>query len=143
MTLCEVSHTCAARPRNRVVDEGAMPTRGSTMKYLLSVLIIAVVASQAMVWHSLVSIRDAIQQTSAIMLSVCGSEERPCQVSAHKGQIELGEIMVRSRIGDTFSCGNSRFNPCWFTESHEGALMSGNLSGPSPKADTAGTPSAP
>src|SRR5215469_10974711 len=106
------------------------------MKYLLSVLVIAVVVSQAMVWHSLAPIRDAIQQTNAIILAACGSDERPCQVSAHKGQIELGEIMVRSRIGDTFSCGYSRFNPCWFTESHEGPLMSGNLSGSSPKADT-------
>jgi len=113
------------------------------MKCLLSVLIIAVVASQAMMWHSLATIRDTIQQTNAIISAACGSDERPCQVAANRGQIELGEVMVRSRIGDTFSCGNSRFNPCWVTESHEGPLMSGNLSGSSPKADTAGVPTAP
>jgi hypothetical protein len=95
---------------------------GATMNYLLSVLIIAVVASQAMMWHSLAIIRDAIQQTNAIILAACGSDERPCQVAAHRGQIELGEIMVRTRIGDAFSCGYSRFNPCWFKASHEDAL---------------------
>jgi hypothetical protein len=90
------------------------------MKYLLSVLIAAVVASQAMVWHSLVTIRDAIQQTNAIISAVCGSDERPCQVAAHRGQIELGEVVVRSRVADGFSCGYSRFNPCWIKTSHEG-----------------------
>ena len=38
----------------------------------------------------------AIQQTNAIILAACGSDERPCQVAAHRGQIELGEIMVRT-----------------------------------------------
>jgi hypothetical protein len=66
------------------------------MNYLLSILIIAVLASQATIWHSLASIRDAIQQTNAIILAACGSDERPCQVAAHRGQIELGEIMVRT-----------------------------------------------
>ena len=55
------------------------------MKYLLSILIIAVLASQATVWHSLATIRDAIQQTNAIILAACGSDERPCQVAAHRG----------------------------------------------------------
>ena len=75
------------------------------MKYLLSVLIVAVVASQAMMWHSLATIRDAIQQTNAIISAACGSDERPCQVASHRGQIELGEITVRSRVSDGFSCG--------------------------------------
>src|SRR5262245_26799147 len=39
------------------------------------------------------------------------SDERPCQFAALSGQIELGEIMVRSSLGDAFSCGYSRFNP--------------------------------
>jgi hypothetical protein len=89
------------------------------MKYLLSVLIIAVVASQAMMWHSLATIRDAIQQTNTIILAACGSDERPCQVTAHSGQIELGEVIVYSRVNDGFSCGHSRFNPCWITTSRE------------------------
>ena len=50
------------------------------MKYLPSVLIIAALASQAMIWHSLTTVRDAIQQTNAIILAACGSDERPCQV---------------------------------------------------------------
>jgi hypothetical protein len=58
------------------------------MKYLLSILIMAVLASQATIWHSLGTIRDAIQQTNAIILAACGSDERPCQVAAHRGQIE-------------------------------------------------------
>jgi hypothetical protein len=66
------------------------------MNYLLSILIIAVLASQATIWHSLATIRDAIQQTNAIILAACGSDERPCQVAAYRGQIELGEIMVRT-----------------------------------------------
>src|SRR6516165_4684653 len=74
-----------------------------TMNYLLPILIIAVLASQATIWHSLATIRDAIQQTNAIILAACGSDERPCQVAAHRGQIELGEIMVRTRIRDGFS----------------------------------------
>ncbi len=74
------------------------------MNYLLSILIIAVLASQATIWHSLATIRDAIQQTNAIILAACGSDERPCQVAAHRGQIELGEIMVRTRTSDGFSC---------------------------------------
>jgi hypothetical protein len=89
------------------------------MKYLLSGLIIAVVASQAMMWHSLATIRDAILQTNAIISGVCGSDERPCQVAAHRGQIELGEVTVHSRVNDGFSCGYSRFNPCWITTSRE------------------------
>jgi hypothetical protein len=92
------------------------------MKYLLSVLIVAVVASQAMMWHSLATIRDAIGQTNAIIMAACGSDERPCQVAAHHGQIELGEIMVRTRISDGFSCGNSRFSPCWIKASGEDGL---------------------
>jgi hypothetical protein len=89
------------------------------MKYLLSVLIVAVVASQAMMWHSLATIRDAIQQTNAIISVACGSDERPCQVAAHRGQIELGEVMVRTRISDGLSCGYSRYNPCWIKASRE------------------------
>ena len=93
------------------------------MKYLLSVLIIAVIASQTTIWYSLATIRDAIQQTNSIISAVCGSDERPCQVAAHSGQIELGEVLVRSRVGDAFSCGYSRFNPCWFKASHEDELV--------------------
>ena len=52
------------------------------MKYLLAVSIIAMVASQGMMWHSLVAIRDAIQQTNTIISAACGSDERPCQVAA-------------------------------------------------------------
>ena len=89
------------------------------MNYLLSILIIAVLASQATIWHSLATIRDAIQQTNAIILASCGSDERPCQVAAHRGQIELGEIMVRTRSSDAFSCGYSRYNPCWIKASSE------------------------
>src|SRR5262245_56786001 len=55
------------------------------MKTLLSVLIIALVASQAVMWHSLSTIRDAIQRTNAITSAACGSDERPCQVVAHRG----------------------------------------------------------
>ena len=93
------------------------------MKYLLSVLIVAVVASQAMMWHSLATIRDAIQQTNAIISVACGSDERPCQVAAHRGQIELGEVMVRTRISDGLSCGYSRYNPCWIRASSEDGLV--------------------
>jgi hypothetical protein len=92
------------------------------MNYLLSILIIAVLASQATIWHSLATIRDAIQQTNAIIMAACGSDERPCQVAAHHGQIELGEIMVRTRTDDGFSCGYSRFNPCWIKASGEDGL---------------------
>jgi hypothetical protein len=81
------------------------------MNYLLSILIIAVLASQATIWHSLATIRDAIQQTNAIILAACGSDERPCQVAAHRGQIELGEIMVRARASDGFSCGTAGIIP--------------------------------
>ena len=87
------------------------------MNYLLSILIIAVLASQVTIWHSLATIRDAIQQTNAIISAACGSDERPCQVAAHRGQIELGEIM-----GDGFSCGYSRYNPCWTKASSEDGL---------------------
>jgi len=52
------------------------------MKYLLAVSIIAVVTLQAMMWHSLVAIRNAIQQTNTIISAACGSDERPCQVAA-------------------------------------------------------------
>ena len=93
------------------------------MKYLLSVLIVAVVASQATIWHSLATIRDAIQQTNAIILAACGSDERPCQVAAHRGQIKLGEIMVRTRVSDGFSCGYSQFSPCWIKASGEDGLV--------------------
>jgi hypothetical protein len=89
------------------------------MKYLLSILIIAVVASQAMIWQSLVSIREAIRQGNAIIEAACGSDERPCQVAARRGQVELGEIMVRTGITDGLSCGYSRFNPCWTKPSAE------------------------
>jgi hypothetical protein len=89
------------------------------MNYLLSILIIVVLASQSMIWHSLATIRDAIQQTNAIISVACGSDERPCQVAAHRGQIELGEVMVRTRISDGLSCGYSRYNPCWIKASRE------------------------
>src|SRR5262245_40441854 len=92
------------------------------MKYLPSLLIIAALASQAMIWHSLTTVRDAIQQTNALALAACGSDERPCQVGAHRGQIELGEIMVRTRVSDGFSCGYSRYNPCWIKASGEDGL---------------------
>jgi len=46
---------------------------------------------QATIWHSLATIRDTIQQTNAIILAACGSDERLCQVAAHRGQIELGD----------------------------------------------------
>jgi hypothetical protein len=78
---------------------------------LASSLIIAVLASQATIWHSLATIREAIQQTNAIVVAACGSGERPCQIAAHRGQIELGEIMLRPRATDGFACGLSRFNP--------------------------------
>ena len=35
----------------------------------------------------------------------------------HRGQIDLGEIMIRQRLTDGFSCGLSRFNPCWMKTS--------------------------
>ena len=41
------------------------------MNYLPSILIIVGLASQAMIWHSLTTIRDAIQQTNAIALVAC------------------------------------------------------------------------
>ena len=87
------------------------------MNYLLSILIIAVLATQATIWHSLATIRDAIQQTNAIIVAACGSDERPCHVAANRGQIDLGEIMIRQRLTDGFSCGLSRFNPCWMKTS--------------------------
>src|SRR5215475_4808134 len=85
-------------------------------------MIIAVLASQATVWHSLATIRDAIQQTNAIILTACGSDERPCQAAAHRGQIEFGEIKVRTHTRDGFSCGYSRYNPCWIKASGEDGL---------------------
>jgi hypothetical protein len=88
------------------------------MNYLLSIFVIAVLASQATIWHSLTSIREAIQQGNAIVVAACGSDERPCQVAA-RGQIELGEVMVRTRMTDGFSCGYSRYNPCWIKTSGE------------------------
>jgi hypothetical protein len=48
-----------------------------------------------MMWHSLATIRDAIQQANAIISAACGSDERPCQVAAHRGQIELGKALVQ------------------------------------------------
>jgi hypothetical protein len=96
---------------------------GQPMNYLLSILITAVVASQAMIWHSLATIRDAIQQTNAIALAACGTDRRPCQVAAQRGQIELGEIMVRTRVSDGFSCGYSQFSPCWIKASGEDGLV--------------------
>jgi hypothetical protein len=42
------------------------------MNYLLSIFIITVLASQTMIWHSLATIRDAIQQTNATILAACG-----------------------------------------------------------------------
>jgi hypothetical protein len=92
------------------------------MNYLLSILIIVVLASQIMIWHSHATIRDAIQQTNAIILAGCGTDERPCQIAAHRGQIELGEITVRTRANDGFSCGYSRYNPCWIKASGEDLL---------------------
>jgi hypothetical protein len=89
------------------------------MNYLLSIFIIAVLGSQTMIWHSLTSIREAIQQGNAIVVTACGSDERPCQVAARRGQIELGEVMVRTRMTDGFSCGYSRYNPCWIKTSGE------------------------
>jgi hypothetical protein len=94
----------------------------STMNYLLSILIIVVLASQVTIWHSPATIRDAIQQTNAVILAACGSDERPCQVAAHRGQIELGEILVRTRTSDGFSCGHSRYNPCWIKPTGEDGL---------------------
>ena len=91
--------------------------------FVLSILIIAVLASQAAIWHSLATIRDTIQQTNVIILAACGGDERPCQVAAHRGQLELGEIMVRTRISDGFSCGYSRYNPCWIKASGEDRLV--------------------
>jgi hypothetical protein len=93
------------------------------MNSLLSILIIFVLASQTMIWHSLAAIRDAIQQTNAITLAACGTDERPCQVAAQRGQIELGEIRIRTRVDDGFSCGHSRFNPCWIKPSGEDGLL--------------------
>ena len=75
-----------------------------------------------MIWHSLATIGNAIQQMNAIVLAACGSDERPCQVAAHRGQIELGEIMVRMRATEGFSCGHSRFSPCWIKASGEDGL---------------------
>src|SRR5215831_1981637 len=61
-----------------------------TMNYLLPIVIIAVLASQATIWHSLATIRDAIQQTNAIALAAaCGSDERPCQVAATAARSSL------------------------------------------------------
>ena len=48
------------------------------MNYSLSILIIAVLASQTLIWHSLATIRDAIQQTNTIALAACGSDDRQC-----------------------------------------------------------------
>ena len=59
------------------------------MNYLVSILIIAALASQATIWHSLATIRDAIQQTNAIILAACGNDERPCQVAAHRARSSL------------------------------------------------------
>jgi hypothetical protein len=118
LEMCEVPHRVAWLTA-ATIGIASDKRGGSTMKYLLSILIIAVVASQAMIWQSLVSIREAIQQGNAIIVAACGSDERPCQVAARRGQVELGEIMVPTRITDGFSCGYSRFNPCWTKPSAE------------------------
>ena len=46
------------------------------MNYLLSILIIAVLASQATIWHSLGTVRDAIRQTNAIILTAAAMSGR-------------------------------------------------------------------
>jgi hypothetical protein len=89
------------------------------MKYLFSAFIVAVLASQAILWHSLTGIREAIQDGNKTIVAACGSDERPCQIAAHPGQLELGEIMVRTRLTEGFSCGYSRFNPCWIKRTVE------------------------
>jgi hypothetical protein len=65
---------------------------------------------------------DAIQQTNALTLDACGSDGWPCQVTVHSGQIELDEVMVRTRVSDGFSCGHSRYNSCWIKASSEDGL---------------------
>jgi hypothetical protein len=74
-----------------------MKTEGQCMNYLLSILIIVVLASQTMIWHSLAAIRDAIQQTNAITLAACGSDERPCP-SLARSEYARAPTMV-SRVG--------------------------------------------
>jgi hypothetical protein len=44
---------------------------------LLAVDFNIAVLTQATIWLSLATIRDAIQQTNAISLAACGSDERP------------------------------------------------------------------
>jgi hypothetical protein len=68
------------------------------------------------IWHSLATIRDAIQQTNAITLDAFGSDGRPCQVAAYSGQII-------TRVSDGFSCGHSRYSPCWIKASGEDGLL--------------------
>jgi len=55
---------------------------------------------------------------------------RPCQVAAYRGQIELGEIMVRTRASDAFSYGYRRYNPCWIKRTGEDGLGPSSRSGP-------------
>jgi hypothetical protein len=81
------------------------------MNYVLSILIVALLASQTLIWHSLGTIRDAIQQTNAIVLAACGSDDRPCQVAARRGQVELGEILVRPRVTDALRAGLAALIP--------------------------------
>ena len=52
------------------------------MNYLLTILIIAVLASQATIWHSLATIRDAIQRPAA----------------ATSGRVRLLPIAARSSL---------------------------------------------
>jgi hypothetical protein len=104
------------------IDDGIFTPFDQDTCDFSTILIIAVLASQATIWHSLATIRNAIQQTNASILAACGSDERLCQVAAHRGQIELGEIMVRTRPSDGFSCGYSRYNPCWIKASREDGL---------------------
>ena len=66
--------------------------------------------------------RSLSAQTNAIILAACGSDERPCQVAVHRGQIKFGEIMARTPISDGFSCGYRRYNPCWIKASGEDGL---------------------
>ena len=76
----EPIHPIYSRLRSLQCDDNRDMQRG-TMNYLLSILIIAALASQATIWHSLATIRDAIQQTNAIILAACGSDPPPLKWS--------------------------------------------------------------
>src|SRR5262249_56112291 len=108
---CDGRHTCVAavplQSRSLWIKR-----RGSPMNYLFSIFIIALLASQAMIWHSLVGIREAIVQGNAMIVAACGSDERPCQVAAHRGQLELGEVMVRTPSTPQFPCTHTPSRPC-------------------------------